>query len=520
MIELRDYQQEALVSFDGSLAQGVRRMLASLPTGTGKTIIFVEYVRRRGGRVLILVHRDELIQQTIDKLKLAGVPATDIGIIKAELDQHDRRVVVASVQTLSRETRLAWLVVDFETVIVDEAHHAVAETYRRILEHVRAFEVDGPIVLGFTATAERHDGGALGDVFEVIAFEKGLLEMIRLRYLSDIAAIQVKLAVDFNKLHTRRGDFVESEAEALLTDADAPQHVVAAYQEHALGRKTIVFTAGVKLAKLMAAEFVKAGIRAEEVDGETPIEERRAILRRLKTGETMVVCNCGVLVEGFDEPSVDCIVMARPTRSSPLFRQMVGRGPRRYPGKENCLILDVVGASTRHDLVTVATLLGLDPKGTVTKSVIAAVEEKEAAEEQQALKGRIVSQRVDLFRTAPFGWVTVTPEHFILSMGQAGDIHLRQRGESWAVHLRHRDGTSEALAFHQTLEYAQGIAEDNARKLGPSVLIARDAPWRSQPASQKQLDALRRCRVRHLPTITKGEAAELLTQAIARLQTR
>lgn len=516
MIELRDYQKEALTAFDGSLAQGVRRMLASLPTGCGKTIIFVEYVRRRGGRVLILVHRDELIQQTIEKLKLAGVPADEIGIIKAELDQHDRRVVVASVPTLARETRLARLTLDFRIVIVDEAHHATADTYRRILDYVGAFKADGPQVIGFTATAERHDGSALGDVFEAIVYEKGLLEMIRLRYLSDLAAIQIKLAVDFNTLHTRRGDFIESEAEKLLTDADAPQHVVQAYQEHAAGRKAIVFTPGVKLAKLMAAAFVTAGIRAEEVDGETPIQERRAILRRFKTGETMVVCNCGVLVEGFDEPSVDCIIMARPTQSSPLYRQMIGRGLRRFPGKDNCLILDVVGASTRHDLVTAATLLGLDPKGTITTSVIAAVEEKEAAEAQVALAGRLVAQRIDLFKTAPFGWVTLTPQHFVLSMGQAGDLHLREHGERWGVHLRQRDGTSQALAWNQTVEYAQGIAEDTARKIGPSVLIARDAPWRAQPASPAQLAALRRCRVRARPNLTKGEAAELLTRAIAR----
>jgi ATP-dependent helicase IRC3 len=516
MIALRDYQQEALAAFDGSLAQGVRRMLAALPTGTGKTIIFVEYVRRRGGRVLILVHRDELIQQTTSKLKLAGVSAAEIGIIKAELDQHDRRVVVASVATLSRENRLARLTIDFETVIVDEAHHVVARTYLFILERVRAFEADGPVVLGFTATASRHDGAALGDVFQAIVFEKGLLEMIRLRYLSDIAAIQIKLKADFNQLHSRRGDFIESEAEALLMDADAPQHVVAAYQEHAAGRKGIVFTAGVKLAKLMAAEFVKADIRAEEVDGETPIEERRAILKRFKTGETMVACNCSLLIEGYDEPSVTAIIMARPTQSSPLYRQMIGRGLRRYPGKDNCLILDVVGASTRHDLITTATLLGLDPQGTVQKSVIAAIEEKEAAEEQQVLAGKLIAERVDLFRTAPFGWVTLNAQHFVLSMGQAGDLHLRERGESWTVHLHHRDGTSEALAFNQTLEYAQGIAEDTARRIGPSVLIARDAPWRREPASPAQLAALRKCRIRARPNLTKEEATELLTVAIAR----
>jgi ATP-dependent helicase IRC3 len=223
-----------------------------------------------------------------------------------------------------------------------------------------------------------------------------------------------------------------------------------------------------------------------------------------------------VLVEGFDEPSVDCIIMARPTQSSPLYRQMIGRGLRRYPGKITCLILDVVGASTRHDLITTATLLGLDLKGTVQTSVIAAVEEREAAEAEVALAGKLVAQRVDLFRTAPFGWITVSPLRFVLPMGQAGDIHLLERAGNWAVQLRHRDGRRDVLASDLTVEYAQGIAEDTARKLGPSALIARDARWRSDPASAKQLAVLRKWRIPHAATITKHEANELMTKAIVR----
>jgi len=517
MIALRDYQHEALAAIMAAAHRGIRRQLVVLPTGTGKTVCFVELIRQRGGRALVLVHRDELLRQTVEKLALVGL--TNVGIVKAEQDQHAHQVVVASVQTLSRETRLARLIPNFTTLIPDEAHHSVAESYQRVFEHVRAFEADGPLTVGWTATSDRGDGIGLShnETYQEIVYEKSLVEMIRRQYLCDLKAQQVQLAVDFNTLHVRRGDFVDREAEALLLAADAPQHVLAAYQEHAAGRtRTILFTPTVKLAHAMADVFTASGLVAAAVDAETPIDERRALLTRFAAGEIQVVANCGILVEGFDCPPVDCIVIARPTKSRPLYVQMVGRGTRRYPGKPNCLILDCVGVTARHDLQTAASLFGLDPDGTITTSVVAAIGEREAAEEQRALEGRIVSQRIDLFKTGPLGWATVSPIHFILSMATAGDLHLVERADGWMVQHHHRDGRREILASALTIEYAMGTAEDAARKIGPAVLIDRTARWRSEPASEKQLALLKRWRVPHMPTLTRGEASELLAVAGAR----
>jgi len=518
MFQLRPYQTDCIAAIQAAAARGIRRALIALPTGVGKTVVFSHLALLYPGRIAVVVHRDELVAQTIDKLTLAGFRPDEIGVVKAERDEHDRRVLVCSVQTLSRERRLARLVADFALVIVDEAHHATAETYRRVLEYLGAFQPDGPLTLGFTATAERHDGTALGDIFEAIVYERGLIPMIREKYLSDVRAVRVKLAVDFHRLHTRAGDIIDSESEELLLDAGAPEHVAKAYLEHAAGRKALVFTPTVKVAEAMAEAFIAEGIAAEAVSGTTPIAERRAILQRFHISETMVVPNCALLVEGFDEPSVDCVIVARPTKSAPLYRQMVGRGLRRYPGKADCLILDVVGMTERHDLVTAATLLGFEPDGTIQRSLLAAIQEREAAQEAAALAGQLIAQRVDLFAHALLNWVTVTPRHFVLPLADAGSLHLLERADGWCVQQRRRDRSMQLHAQGLTVEYAQGVGEDLARSLVAPVLIDRTAPWRAQPASAKQLEALRRCRVRHLPTITKGEAGDLLTAAIARRQ--
>ncbi|HSX77785.1 MAG TPA: DEAD/DEAH box helicase, partial [Candidatus Saccharimonadia bacterium] len=328
----RPYQYEAVAALLAALARGVQRPLLVLPTGTGKTIVFALLVQRRAGRALILAHRDELIQQAVEKLHLVD-PTLALGIVQATRDEHTAPTVVASVQTLSRRTRLTRLVPDFQTIVIDEAHHAPAPTYRRILDYCRAWAPNGPLVVGVTATPERGDRQSLRDVFDRIVYQKTLLEMMQAGYLVDLRALQVLLQADFDALRTQHGDFVDAELESLLLAANAPAQVLAAFQTHATGRKALLFTPTVALAYAMAATFQTAGIAAEALDGTTPLATRRAILQRLHTGATRVVANCAVLTEGFDEPSVDCIIVARPTQSAPLYQQMLGRGTRTYPGK-------------------------------------------------------------------------------------------------------------------------------------------------------------------------------------------
>jgi ATP-dependent helicase IRC3 len=510
-IALRPYQEEAIEAINHAEMGGIDRPLVALPTGTGKTVIFSHLIDQRPGRALVLAHRDELIRQAVDKLLMVN-PDFDIGIVKAEENEVSAPVVVASVQTLSRPNRLAQLWQDFRTVIVDEAHHGVADTYQRILERVGSFGPGGPLTVGFTATPERGDKVGLGRVWEKIVYQKSLLEMITAGYLCDLRAIRITLKADLDQVHTRHGDFVDSELESALLNADAPKHVVAAYQEHAAGRKALVFTPTVWLAHDMAEAFQNAGIAGEALDGTTPDDERRDILLRLHSGETSVVCNCAVLTEGFDEPSVDCIIIARPTKSKPLYIQMVGRGTRTYPGKADCLVLDVVGVTQRHSIMTASEIFDLDLRSRSVKEAVAWQEQRErvlAARETGLVSGELVAQKVDLFGSRPMHWVQTRRGAWVLGLGN-GFVRLTPGdGDHWDVHFQEAGGTVGLLRSCLPLGYAQGMAEDFAREQGAGGLLKPDARWRSEPASIKQINWVRWKGIPVPFGLTKGQAWDI-----------
>jgi superfamily II DNA or RNA helicase len=510
-ITLRPYQLETIHKILEAMARGIRRALAILPTGTGKTIIFAELIRRLGGRGLVLVHRDELLNQAAAKILLV-TPNADVGVVKAEKNELGRRVTLASVQTVGRASRLAQLG-GYGLIVIDEAHHSVADSYRRILTALGAFESDGPFLLGVTATADRADGRGLGEVFEEIVFKADMLGMIEGNYLSDLRGLQICLGADFNRLHTRAGDFIESEAEELLLAADAPVHAVRAYRQHASGRKALCFTSGVALAHQMAGAFDAAGIAAAAVDGAMPLDRRRAVLEAFHAGDLRVVTNCSVLTEGYDSPSIDCVIVARPTKSRSLYTQMIGRGTRPWPGKDDCLVLDLVGATARHDLVTTASLFGVEPRALEQHGVVETVlrqRELAAVANEQA---RLIAQRVDLFRQRRLHWVHADKETFILACS-GGQIVLRPDGAAWTAVHRTRDDVV-VIAQRLPLDYAQGASEDYVRRMGGQVLVDPEAPWRARPATHRQLQALRHFRIPVVHELTCGEASDALARAIA-----
>ena len=511
-LPLRPYQKEALAAIYEADKEGTLRQLVALPTGTGKTVIFSYLIALREGRALVLVHRDELIRQTLDKL-LTVCPSCPVGVVKAEQNDVGALVVVASVQTLSRPNRLQQLAANFNTVVIDEAHHAPAATYQRVMEHLGCFEPGGPLTVGFTATPERADKVGLGTAWEKIVFQKPLLDMILEGYLADLRAVRISVQADLDQVRTRGGDFVESDLDRAMMAADAPEHIVAAYQEHGPERKALVFTPSVRMAYAVAEAFQDAGIAAEAFDGSTPTDERRALLARLHSGETPVVCNCLVLTEGFDEPSVDCIIIARPTKSKPLYIQMVGRGTRTYPGKLDCLILDVVGVTQRRDIMTATELFDLDMR---TLSVKEAVEEREQrereAQEQKAAVGQRVAQEVNLFGSRRMHWVQTRDGAWVLSLGEGGYIRLQpaQKGEGlWSIYCREPSGEVRLLQSGLPLEYAQGRAEDHARNWGSPWLLDPQARWRTEPASLKQLNWMRWKGIPITPGLTKGQASDI-----------
>ena len=263
---------------------------------THNTILFGKLTADTPGRTLILAHRDELINQAVDKL-IRVEPTLNIGVVKAERDDRWAPVVVASVQTLARERRRERLfqTPNFSRVICDEAHHSIANSYRSVFEDAGCFRPDGPLLLGVTATPQRGDKVGLDAIFEGICYDRDILWGIQNGYLCDLRGKQIYMDVDLDQVRTTAGDFQDGALGEAMEEADAPEIIAAAYYREAPGRKAIVFTPTVNVAKLTAAALKKLGIAAEWVSGTTPEGERRAMLKRFKSGATMVICNCAVL---------------------------------------------------------------------------------------------------------------------------------------------------------------------------------------------------------------------------------
>ncbi|SDY22467.1 DEAD/DEAH box helicase [Thermoactinomyces sp. DSM 45892] len=517
-IHLRPYQLEAHDAWETFCQSGGKRGLINLPTGCGKTITALalaqKMMQEKQGRMLWLAHREELIEQPIRSLPLLWPEATH-GIVKANRNEMDKQCVFASVQTVYR--RLDKLPT-FDLIVVDEAHHALGKTYLDTLEAVGAFEQNGPPVVGLTATVERGDKKGLDSVFEQIIYQYPFLQAIRDGYLADLRTQFVKLDANFDEIRTVAGDLHKGDLEEVLLKADVAKKVADAYIQYASDRKAIVFTVSVDQAKRTAAELLARGIPAEWLSGQVPSDERKAILHRLKTGETKVLCNCAVLTEGFDEPTVDCIVMARPTKSRSLYIQMIGRGTRKAPLKNDCLVLDVTGVSKRHKLITAPVLFGIeenDKTGTITERLDW---QRDRNHEISRLQSIFKQSQIENEEVQPnLQWLEAEPGVFALSVGGVGTAVMVQEQDGWMAKILKSNHGTERLTHHPVWrELAQGIIEDYVRKAGALGLVKQDASWRKKPASEKQMWALKRWGVRLSRWLTKGEAADEMTKAIAR----
>ncbi|WP_286050069.1 DEAD/DEAH box helicase [Faecalibaculum rodentium] len=357
-MQLRPYQEEAKQAIFEQWKQGNRKTLLVLATGLGKTIVFcstIEQCVKEGQRALILAHRGELLTQAAEKLhKTTGLIAS---LEKAESSclGDPARVVVGSVQTMQSDKRLARFPKDyFHTIVVDEAHHALSDGYQRVLEHFPDAQV-----LGVTATPDRGDKRNLGQYFDSIAYQYDIAQGIRDGYLSPIRALTVPLSIDLTDVSVQAGDYSSED----LGEALEPylEQIADAMLEHCQGRKTIVFLPLVATSQKFRDILESRGFRAEEVNGTDSPESRKAKLHAFESGQLDVLCNSMLLTEGFDCPSIDCVICLRPTKVRSLYTQIVGRGTRLHPGKDYCLILDFLWHSERHELCHPAHLVSEDP---------------------------------------------------------------------------------------------------------------------------------------------------------------
>ena len=430
-IELYPFQRNAVDAVEKEFAEGRKHTLMVLPTGTGKTVCLSEFLRRQvenDGRGLILAHRDELLSQAARKLK--ATTGLDSALEKADSSawMSDAPVTVASVQSMCRPERLKKYPAGYYTdIVVDEAHHSLSPTYRNIIDHF-----DGSRILGVTATPDRGDHKALSEVYESLAFEYPMRQAINDGYLVPIKARMLPVEVDLTKVKISCGDYSANS----LGDALEPylNEIARRMAEECKDRKTVVFLPLIRMAKRFAELLNEYGISAAEVNGESP--DREEILSDFEAGKYRALCNAMLLTEGWDCPSVDCIVVLRPTKVRSLYQQMVGRGTRLYPGKENLLILDFLYLTAKHDLCTPASLFsGTAEVEEQMEKILRSGEEMDVSDVEEQAERDIMAERAaslahTLEQSRKKKARTVDPMEFALSIA-AEDIALYEPTFGW-----------------------------------------------------------------------------------------
>lgn len=542
MIALRSYQEQIIA---GSLEvwREHRRIAAVLGTGGGKTVIFshiAKLARQAGRPTLVVAHRTELIEQAADKLRQIN-PGARVGIFKGPRKEYRAEIVVASVQTASTPTGLALLrTAGFGLIIIDETHHVVADTYMRVLRELGAYDVrpDAPLVLGVTATLDRTDGVALGQVFETIVEPTiGLRELIRDGWLVPPRGVRVKIAdLDLGTVRQKAGDFDQARLAAAMHDALAPAAIARAYLEHAKGRPAIAFLPTVQFSVEQAAAFEEHGVRAVHLDGATPAPLRAATIERHRAGDIDVLCNVGLFTEGTDLPHVSCIILGRPTKSASLYTQMVGRGVRLAPGKRDCIILDVVGVTGKHRLATLANLDGADREEDLDDDL--ALYEAEYSEDEieapapkleippedvpiVGADGPLDHELIDLFGSAHAAWLRTVGGVWFIAAGPDYFVYLvPTAGDRYEVTVRAKRSGAAGVPLLGTgpleIGYAMAWGEEYIESV-PMWGLGRDAKWRTLKPTAKLIARARAVGVpvSRFSPLNRGELHDLVSVAEA-----
>ncbi|RHR72605.1 ATP-dependent helicase [Eubacterium sp. AF15-50] len=388
-MELRPYQKESMESVFEQWEE-VDRTLLVLPTGCGKTIVFAKITEQcvKGGkRVLILAHRGELLEQAADKI----AKTTGLGCATEKAEQSSLntwyRIVVGSVQTLMREKRLNQFDRNyFDVIIIDEAHHCISDSYQKVLQYFSNAKV-----LGVTATPDRGDMKNLGSYFESLAYEYSLPKAIKEGYLCPIKAQTIPLKLDLSGVSQQAGDFKTSDIDTAL---DPYLYQIGdEMKKYCINRKTVVFLPLVKTSQKFTHILNELGFSAVEVNGGS--DNRTEVLQDFDNGKYNVLCNSMLLTEGWDCPSVDCVVVLRPTKVRALYSQMVGRGTRLYEGKTELLLLDFLWHSERHELCHPAHLISESEEvaNQITKNIAEAGCPVDLEEAEVKAQEDVVAQR-------------------------------------------------------------------------------------------------------------------------------
>lgn len=570
MIRLREYQEESMAAIEAGWDREVWRQLLVLATGLGKTTVFSEEIRielARSGRVLVLAHRDELLEQAAERIRKQN-PGVRVGIeAGASKAPYGCQVVVAGVQTLGRATctRLSWFKPTL--IITDEAHHAAADSYMTIYRRYGVF--DGHCRhLGVTATPHRMDNkplhGSERAIFLEVAYSYTLRDGILDGYLADLRGFRVGIELGLDKVKTRAGDYAVNELSRIVNTEEVNHFAVDKWKEVARDRKTIAFCVDVKHAEAQAEAFRQAGISAAHVDGSMNMEHRRHVMDQYRRGEVFVLCNVGIATEGFDDPDTRCVLMLRPTKSWALFVQMIGRGTRTLPGvidglptkearldairdsgKPDCIVLDIVDLTTRHSAVNLPSVLdlpeGLDLEGETVSKAIKKVESLSESQRGQLFARQLglsdidgVLKEVNLLEelkvpeevagVSRYSWMKIREGYYILSCGSVEGEKYREGRLSvdtlglWVLQLKSEKRDEKHEIEGELADVFRAADRLLAQAYpGMGAVSSVNAPWKKLPPSPAQLGTLKRLlRATKrdesiLEGITKGEASQMIT---------
>lgn len=556
---LREYQQEAVDAVRRAWEEGVNSVIVVLPTGMGKTHTFLATLaeEREAGkmeRAIILAHRKELIAQPAERIeRFFSGRLPPPGVVMGSQNETESEIICATVQTLARERRMRDVLRHgrITHLVIDEAHHAAASGYQEVVSMLKEANPNLRI-LGVTATPNRSDDAAL-TVFQKQVYKKTIKDAIsKYKVLVPFVAMGVKLPVNISKVRIQQGDYNAGELGTVLDVDNANDVIVRTWLKHASDRLTMAFTATVAHAKHLAEAFQKEGISAEWASAETPREERDAILERFRRGETRVICNCALFTEGLDVPNISCIVMARPTQSTTVYTQAVGRGLRTYPGKTDCLILDFVPTSDKTLLTGSALLEGKSP-------------EQRKIEERAAKQGTlldvvgvdirgngidadpdaVIIEALNLLGAAPLAWTfdgkmatagggqnltmaIVAPQDDRIEKANAlkaqgrwnpqWDATLARLSQFSVYAVSDANGRVVYLGSSPEWSGAVEIAQNYVEEHGDPAIARKSRSWRSDAASAGQRALMQRIGLQYRAGMTKGEASQAIAHRLAEIE--
>jgi len=534
-ITLRPYQEEALDAILDNYSKGILRQLVVLPTGAGKTVIFshLPIIKPDALPMLVLAHRSELLEQARNKI-MASNPHLSVEIEQADRKAGQVDVVVASVATLGRNNtpRIEEYPKDyFKSIVIDEAHHAAAPSYRRIIDF---FSPD--FLLGVTATPQRSDSTRLIDVFQEIVYYKSIQDLIGEGYLCPLVGYRVKSNIDISNVEIRNGEYAQDQLEEAIDTPERNAHIVASYLALANNEKAIVFASGVNHAENLALSFSKASVTTEVIVGTTPREKREEVLANFAKGKVSVIVNVGVLTEGFDEPSVQAIILAKPTRSTLLYTQIVGRGTRLHEGKVSCKIIDIADTTRGKKPIGLPTLLGLPPEfdlqGQSLTDVAKKFEELEEFCPGEAVRVlnpddiELAYTRINLFMPPPpnpvvqeyskLVWAEIGESEYHLGLNNTESLRIKcDTLGRWNV-LLHDNHSKETKTLGVVPDMREAFSRSDRwvqnHRASAMTLLDSSATWRADGPTDSQQKLLKRIGIPLTSDMTKGMASQIISR--------